>query len=116
MFEAKWIEWTRTRLEPHEREDLLTALTSEQTEQLYEHDYVWVKGIGVLWKPPEGALRRARFTHGTLFRTERGEFHIDSEGSVREFPQAETMEENRATNVRPLHDGILVMRTGAAIH
>ena len=85
MFEAKWIESTRTRLQPHEREELLTALTSEQTKQLYEHDYVWVKGIGVLWKPPDGALRRARFTHGAHFQTQRGEFYIDSEGGAHEL-------------------------------
>jgi hypothetical protein len=89
MFETRWIESTRTRLQPNEREDLLTALTSEQKEQLLEHDYVWMKGIGVLWKPLDGALRRARFTHGAHFTTERGEFYINSEGSVRELPRAE---------------------------
>jgi hypothetical protein len=85
MRESQWIEWTRTRLQPQEREDLLTALTSEQKAHLLEHDYVWVKGVGVLWKPAEGALRRARFTHGTHFRTQRGEFYVDSEGSAREL-------------------------------
>ena len=78
-------DWARTKLEPQEREDLLTSLTSEQKERLLEHDYVWVKGIGVLWKPPDGALRRARFTHGTHFQTQRGEFYIDSEGSAHEL-------------------------------
>jgi hypothetical protein len=82
-----WIDWTRTKLQPQEREDLLTALTSEQKEQLLEHDYVWVKGIGVLWKPSDGALRRARFTHGTHFQTQRGEFYIESAGSMRELRQ-----------------------------
>jgi hypothetical protein len=86
------IDWTRTKLQPHEREELLTALTSEQKEQLLEHDYVWVKGTGVLWKPPDGALRRARFTHGTHFQTQRGEFYIDSDGSVRELLPAEATE------------------------
>jgi hypothetical protein len=86
------INWCRTELQPHEREDLLTALNSDQKAQLLEHDYVWVKGAGVLWKPPDGALRRARFTHGTYFRTERGEFYIDSEGSVREALRAKTPE------------------------
>jgi hypothetical protein len=62
----------------------MTALGLEQKAHLLKHDYVWVKGVGVLWKPPDGALRRARFTHGTHFRTSRGEFYIDSEGSVRE--------------------------------
>jgi hypothetical protein len=85
MDETQWIEWTRTRLPPQEREDLLTALTSEQKAHLLKLDYVWVKGVGVLWKPPDGALRRARFTHGTHFRTQRGEFYVDSEGSAREL-------------------------------
>jgi hypothetical protein len=81
------IEWTRTRLLPQEREELLTALTSQQKAHLLEHDYVWVEGVGVLWNPPYGEpLRRARFTHGTHFQTPRGEFYIDSEGSAREFP------------------------------
>jgi hypothetical protein len=62
------------------------ALSSQQKAHLLEHDYAWVKGIGVLWNPPGGALRRARFTHGTHFRTQRGEFYIDSEGSARELP------------------------------
>jgi hypothetical protein len=86
MRETQWIEWTRTRLQPQEREDLLTALTSEQKAHLLEHDYVWVEGIGVLWNPPDGdLLRRARFTHGTHFQTQRGEFYIASEASAREL-------------------------------
>jgi hypothetical protein len=86
MREAQWIKWTRTRLQPREREDLLTALTSQQKAWLLEHDYVWVEGVGVLWNPPDGGpLRRARFTHGTHFQTQRGEFYIDSEGSAREL-------------------------------
>jgi hypothetical protein len=65
---AERIDWTRTRLQPRERENLLihqrdnmlTALTSEQKEHLLESGYVWVKESGVLWKPPEGArLRRS---------------------------------------------------------
>jgi len=88
MSGTAWIDWTRTRLQPHEREDLLAALTSEQEQRLFEHDYVWVKGIGVLWKSRDGALRRARFTHGTHFQTQRGEFYSDSAGSVREFLRA----------------------------
>ena len=86
MPEIQSQEWIRTRLEPREREDLLTTLTSEQKAHLLKHDYVWVKRVGVLWKPPDGALRRARFTHGTYFRTQRGEFYIDSEGRTRELP------------------------------
>jgi len=87
MRDTQWIEWTRTRLQPQECEELSTALSSQQKAHLLEHDYVWVDGIGVLWNPPDGALlRRARFTHGTRFQTQRGEFYIDSEGSAREFP------------------------------
>ena len=87
MREAGWIEWTRTVLESREREELLAALTAEQNAHLLEHDYVWVEGVGVLWNPPDGELlRRARFTHGTHFQTQRGEFYIDSEGSARERP------------------------------
>ena len=86
---TEWIDWTRTRLQPQEREDLLAALTPEQKANLLEHYYVWVKGVGVLWKPPDGALRRARFTHGTHFQTQRGEFCIDSNGSVGELRRAE---------------------------
>lgn len=84
MRETQWMEWTRTRLRPQEREDLLTALTAEQKAHLLECDYVWLKEIGVLWRPVDGVLRRARFTHGTHFRTRRGEFYIDSDGSVRD--------------------------------
>jgi len=79
------INWTDTRLQPREREDLLTALTSEQKAHLLEHDYVWAEGAGVLWRRPDGALQRARFTHGAHFRTQSGEFYIDSEGSAREL-------------------------------
>ena len=85
MRENQWIGWTETKLQPQEREDLLTALASEQKEHLLEHDYVWVKGVGVIWKPPDGALRRARFTHGDYFRTQRGEFYMDSGGNAREL-------------------------------
>jgi len=86
MRETQWIEWTRTKLQARECEDLVTALTPEQKALLLEHDYVWVAGMGVLWRPPDGhLLRRARFTHGTHFQTQHGEFYIDSEGSVREL-------------------------------
>ena len=81
-------EWIRTRLLPRERDELTAALTSAQKAQLLEHDYVWIPGAGVLWKPPGGGdLRRARFTHGIHFRTQRGEFYMDSEGSTRELSQ-----------------------------
>lgn len=45
MRETQWLEWTRTRLEPREREDLSTALTSDQNARLLEHDYVLGRGI-----------------------------------------------------------------------
>lgn len=85
MRDTQWIEWNRTRPTPREREALLTALTREQKAHLLEHDYAWAEGVGVLWNPPhDEPLRRARFTHGIHFRTERGERYIDSEGSARE--------------------------------
>ena len=82
---GQWLQWTRTNLHPCEREDLSAALTTEQSAHLLEHDHVWLNQSGVLWKPPEGGLRRARFTHGTYFQTKHGEFYIDSEGVVREL-------------------------------
>ena len=96
MREDQWIEWTRTALRPDEREGLLAALTSEQNAHLHEHDYVWVEGVGVLWQPVEGALRRARFTHGTHFRTQHGEFYIDSEGHARELPDRDRAQQEKA--------------------
>ena len=60
---GQWVEWTRTNLHPWEREDPLAALTIEQKAQLLEHDYVWLNESGAIWKAPDGALRRARFTH-----------------------------------------------------
>ena len=86
MLQTRSIDWMRTTLEPLEREALLRALKSKQKAHLEEHDYVWVDGAGVLWKAQGGALQRARFTHGACFRTQRGEFYIDSEGSAREIP------------------------------
>ncbi len=82
MQEAQWIEWTRTRLHAQERHAVLAGLTSEQEAHLLDHDYVWVKGVGVLWNAADGVLRRGRFTHGTYFQTRRGEFYIDSAGSA----------------------------------
>jgi hypothetical protein len=70
---------------PHrESEELVKALTPEQKARLLEHDYVSAKGIGVLWRLVDGVLRRARCTHETRFRTQRGGFYIDSDGSVRD--------------------------------
>jgi len=96
MRESQWIEWTRTRLQPQERQELLTALTSEQKVHLHEHDYVWGEGVGVLWKPVDGALRRARFTHGTHFRTQHGEFYIDSEGRAHELSDRDGAQQVKA--------------------
>ncbi len=89
MREAQWIEWSRTTLQQQEHEDLLAALTSEQKAHLLKHDYVWVAGVGVLWKSVDGDLRRARFTHGTHFRTRRGAYYIDSEGCATEVTDRE---------------------------
>jgi hypothetical protein len=99
MRESQWIDWTRTRPQPQEREDLLSALTSEQKAHLLEHDYVWVEGVGVLCNPPDSDLRRARFTHGTHFQTQRGDFYIDSEGSARELSDHRT--DHPASAARP---------------
>jgi hypothetical protein len=105
MRETQWIEWTRTRLPPQERERLLTALTSQQKAHLLEHDYVWVEGIGVLWKSRDGdLLRRARFTHGTHFQTQRGEFYIDSEGSARKLSDHRDHPKSAAGTLRLLGD------------
>ena len=99
---SQWIEWTRTTLTPGECAALLAGLTLEQKAHLLEHDYVFGQGIGVLWRAPAGGLqRRARFTHGTHFGTVRGEFYIDSQGSVRELRRAE----NAPGDPSPLREG-----------
>jgi len=93
MHETHWIEWTGTLLPPRERKGVLAGLTWEQEAHLREHDYVFVEGVGVVWKGPGGEpWRRARFTHGAHFRTQRGEFYIDSEGSVRDLARADGIE------------------------
>ena len=51
MRKTQWIGWTRTILEPGERDDLSRSLTAEQKSHLLDHDYVWVENVGVLWKP-----------------------------------------------------------------
>jgi len=115
MRETQWIEWTRTRLQPQECGELLTALSSQQKAHLLEHDYVWVEGIGVLWNPPDGAaLRRARFTHGTHFRTQRGEFYIDSEGSAHELSDHRDHPKSAAGTLRLLGDTMRSDDIGAA--
>jgi hypothetical protein len=78
-----WMEWRRTNLTSDERADLLRTLTASQTSHLRDHDYVWIRDVGLLWNSVGGALQRTRFTHGTHFRTQRGEFYVDSEGSTR---------------------------------
>lgn len=101
MHETHWIEWTGTRLQSRDRKALLAGLTPEQNAHLREHDYVFVEGSGVLWRPPGGEpCRRARFTHGTHFRTQRGEFYVDSEGGVRELPRTDQVEEEEHPFIR----------------
>jgi hypothetical protein len=84
MTVANWIRWNCTELEPEEREALLGSLTPAQQHQLLHNDYAWLERSGVMWRPPEGGLRRARFTHGAQFETKRGAFGVDAEGVVRE--------------------------------
>jgi hypothetical protein len=84
MTVANWVRWNATELDSADREELLGALTPAQQRQLLHNDYVWVERCGVMWRPPEGGLRRTRFTHGAHFETRRGAFRIDAEGSVLE--------------------------------
>ena len=86
MTVANWLRWNATELDRSEREELLGALTREQQRQLLHNDYVWMERCGVIWKPPQGDLRRRRFTHGAEFETPRGVFRIDAAGTVQEAP------------------------------
>ncbi len=86
MTVANWVRWNRTELDVQEREKLLDALTPEQKHRLLQNDYVWVERVGVIWRPLDGGLRHARFTHSAHFATRRGSFRMDSEGSVRKWP------------------------------
>ena len=79
-----WLEWTRTTLSHTEAEQVLSSLTPDQRDHLAKEDYVWIRGTGVVFRDPEGELRRARFTHGTHFRTRHGEFYIGSSGEARQ--------------------------------
>jgi hypothetical protein len=97
MREPQWMEWTRTTLQAPERNELLGVLTSEQKAQLSGHDYVWKREVGVIWKPVTGGLRRARFTHGTHFRTQHGEFYIDSEGCAQARSHLDEVQKLKAT-------------------
>ena len=81
---ANWFRWNRSELDREERVKLLGGLTSEQSRQLLENDYVWVDRVGVIWRPPVGGLRHQRFTHSADFATRDGSFRVDSEGCVRE--------------------------------
>lgn len=83
---VNWIRWNSTELASADREELLGAMRPEQQCKLLRDDYVWVGRSGVLWRPVEGGLRRARFTHGAQFETRRGAFRIDATGEVQELP------------------------------
>ena len=79
--EATWIGWTRTHLTLEEMETEESLLSTYEREKLEDTGWLWIPGR-VLWQDPSGALRRARFTHWTCFRTPEGEFEIDSAGQV----------------------------------
>jgi len=80
---ARWIEWMSTTLQPSEVAGELDRLGKPQREALDDRGWFWQPGR-VIWRDPSGALRRARFTHWTTFRTQKGEFEIDSAGQARE--------------------------------
>lgn len=82
-----WLEWTRSRLEPSEIGAELSRLSASDRRKLENDHWVWLPGL-VLWLDPGGSLRRARFTHGTHFRTAKGEFHIDSGGRLRRVSES----------------------------
>jgi len=83
---ANWIRWNSTELEPSEREALLGGLTPAQRHQLLHNDYAWMQRTGVLWRPPGGGLRRARFTHDAHFATGAGAFWVYAECTVSASP------------------------------
>jgi hypothetical protein len=82
MTSTSFVEWSRSDLDAVERGAPLGGLTPAQRHCLLENDYVWLERAGVIWTPPDGQLRRARFTHYANFETRRGPFRIDSEGRV----------------------------------
>ncbi len=84
--ETTWIEWTRTRLTPPEVERELASLSSSETARLQSDGWLWIPAR-VLWIDPSGALRRARFTHGTHFETAKGDSYVDSAGNVEHRPE-----------------------------
>jgi hypothetical protein len=77
-----FIEWRKSDLDAEQRSALLGSLTPAQRHGLLQNDYAWLERGGVVWTPPDGPLRRARFTHAADFETRHGSFRIDSEGSV----------------------------------
>ena len=80
---SHWIDWTRTDLAEEEARELVAGLSPDQRDHLAKEDFVWIPPAGVLFRDPAGNLRRACFTHGTYFRTARGEFYIGSGGETR---------------------------------
>jgi hypothetical protein len=84
-----WIEWTRTELTSSEMDAELGRLPPPERARLEDAQWLWMPGH-LLWCEPSGALRRARFTHGTYFQTTKGEFYIDSAGRPRRLPQDPT--------------------------
>jgi hypothetical protein len=84
MTHARFVEWSRTDLDAAQRGELVEALTSAQQHCLRKNGYAWLERAGVIWTPPDGLLRRARFTHSASFETRHGSFRIDSEGRVQE--------------------------------
>jgi hypothetical protein len=83
-----WLDWTRTDLSDTEAEELVASQTPDQRDHLAKEDFVWIRGTGVLFRDPLGKHRRARFTHGTHFRTRHGEFYVESGGEAKRVAPA----------------------------
>jgi chaperonin GroES len=117
MTTANWIRWNSTELAPEERESLLAGLAPAQRHQLLQTDYAWLDRAGVLWRSPEGDLRRTRFTHGASFETTAGEFRIDAEGTVSAVSARSgepTLASPALAALPPLRDRLLVKRVDPA--
>lgn len=69
MTVASWIDWNH---DAEERERLLGGPTPDEAHQLLHNDYVWLERVGVIWRPLDRVLRRARFTHEASFETRQG--------------------------------------------
>ena len=95
MEQRYWIDWTRTDLAPGEAQALLATLASERRDELAKRGFLWLPGCGVAYRDPSGRLRRARYTHGTYFRTSRGEFYVDSGGRARELEASRPVNASR---------------------